>query len=187
MKGERGESNPTREELDRYICQNPGSSFNLIKIAFRLNPGTLRYHLEYLENENRIKMVRKGRARCYFPDYLARFKAEGKGGSELNKMQKRVHSLILENPGITRKQIISSLDISRETLSSTISELKGRKMILETPKGKEMVLEVISRKRLAGEIIAVLVDKILEDEMDMESFRMIKEKVESELLEDSNV
>ncbi len=183
MKGRRGESNPTREELDRYICQNPGVSFKLIQVAFRINHGTLRYHLDHLEKENKIRSVlEKGRKR-YFPDYLASFSKNGLGGKELSSTQKRVRTLIGEHPGITRKELLSSLDIGREDLTDVISALKERRLIREVERDGVIGYQMMTRRKLAGEVIAILVEKVIDREMDMDTFRMIKERVDLQLVE----
>lgn len=170
--------------MERYICQNPGASFNLIKSAFRMNPGTLRYHLEILERMERIRKVKKGTMNRYFPDYLARFRNLGSGKKNLKNDHRRVHNLIEENPGITRREILTSLDIGRDDLSSALKDLRDRKMIMEIKGSKDHGYEVLNERRIAGEIIGILVNKVLDEEMDMETFRTIKERVERELIDD---
>jgi predicted transcriptional regulator len=183
MKGNRGETNPTREELDRYICQNPGASFSLIKTAFRINSGTLRYHLDYLERENRIRSILEKGNKRYFPDFLARFTRNGLGDREMSGNQRRVRNLIAENPGITRKKILTSLDISREELTESISALREKRLITVEEEGGTTTYMVMTGKKLAAEVIAILVEKVLDSEMDMETFRMIKDRVDSRVSE----
>jgi predicted transcriptional regulator len=181
MKGVRGTNNPLRDELDRYISDHPGCTFNLLEKAFRMNKGTLRYHLEILERESRIKKTREGRSNRYFPDYMARFRTLGSGVRDLSNGHRRVLTVIEGDPGITRKGILSHLEISRASLTRALSDLKERRMIKEIGKEGGPSYEAITSKKLAGEIIAILVTKVLDGEMDMEMFRSIRDRIECDL------
>jgi predicted transcriptional regulator len=179
MKRERESRNPTREALERYIAENPGSSFNRISSVFKMNSGTLRYHLEYLQGANRIRMVKKGNKRCYFPDYLATYLSCGTNGRELTSIEKRVASVISKSPGISRKEILSSIDIRRQELTQVIRKLKEENVIWEHDSHRGPIYEPVTRERLIGEVIAVLIEKLLDKEIDMETFRAIKDRLES--------
>jgi len=178
MKREREVDSPTRDRLERYISENPGVSFNMMASVFRMNSGTLRYHLEYLEGGHRIKMVKKDNQRCYFPDYLATVLSVNLNGKELSPMEKRIASVIVKDPGISRKELLESIDIRRTELSQIIRKLKEKKMIIESQQGSDPFYEPVSRERLIGEIMAVLVEKLLNNEIDIEMFRAIKDKLD---------
>lgn len=179
MKRERESVNPTREALERYIIENPGSSFNRIMMVFKMNAGTLRYHLEYLEGAKRIKMVKKGSNRCYFPDYLASFLSCGTDGKQLSTMEKRIASVISRNPGISRKELLSSVDIRRHDLTQIIRKLKEKNVIWENDSDHEATYEPVTKEKLIGEVMAVLIEKLLDNEIDFETFRAIKDKLGS--------
>ncbi len=179
MKGERNTENPTREELAGYIKDNPGASFNMIKTAFRLNEGTLRYHLEYLIGEERIKMIKRGKNRCYVPDLFSGFRSNGSNGRELSSMERRVYTVIGGRPGITRKDILQALDIRRNDLYTIIRSLKEKKLVWELTDDGITRYEPITKEKLKGEVIAILIEKLLDEEIDMETFRAIKDRIES--------
>jgi predicted transcriptional regulator len=179
MKRERRSANPTRERLETYISENPGMSFSLILSVFRMNAGTLRYHLEYLEGAHKIKMVKKDNTRCYFPDYLATFLSSGSNGKELTSMEKRITSIIDGSPGITRKELLTSVDIRREDLSQVIRKLREKNIICVSGEGKHCGYETLTKDKLTGQILSVLIDKLLDNEIDMDTFRRIKDKLES--------
>lgn len=177
MKRERKSVNPTREELIKYIGSNPGISFNMIKTAFRLNDGTLRYHLEYLEGEKMIIMIKRGHNRCYFTDYYSSIQSSGSNGRELSSVERRVFSIVEGRPGIARKEILQSMEIRRTDLYRTIRSLKEKRMIWELTDGRVTRYEPITKEKLKGEVIAILIEKLLDEEIDMETFRAIKDRI----------
>jgi predicted transcriptional regulator len=177
MKRERNSENPTRERLEQYISENPGISFNFIMSAFRMNAGTLRYHLEYLEGAHRIKMVKKGNNRCYFPDYMATYISAGSNGRELSTIEKRIASIIDGNPGITRKGILSSMDIRKEELTRVIHKLREKNVICRSE--NDAGFETLTRERILGEVMAILIEKLLDNEIDFDTFRAIKNRLET--------
>jgi predicted transcriptional regulator len=179
MKGERKISNKPREEIAVYIEEHPGISFNILQDVFRMNPGTLRYHLEYLESSNRIDKRIIKHERCYFPEgtnlkaYFPSLDTKG-----LKKEHKRVYYLIKQNGGISRKEIMKSLNITRKEMNYAVSRLKDKKLIWLKKDGSDPVYECITEDRLKKEIFRILLKKLAEGEIDERTFLRIKEKLE---------
>ena len=57
----------TRKMIINHILAYPGVSFGTIKKVLNIPPGTLRYHLNYLESKKKIKSSLTGNNRCYYP------------------------------------------------------------------------------------------------------------------------
>ena len=66
MHSEKALDNRTRKMVYNYISKHPGVSFGSIMNVLDLTEGTLRYHLGYLERENKILSNLKGKHKCYY-------------------------------------------------------------------------------------------------------------------------
>jgi len=180
MKRERENLNDTREELASYIADNPGVTFSLLKSIFQINPGTLRYHLEYLEGEDRIKMIKRGNRKCYYMDPVSGLDPDH-GHPDLNLHQRRMIRVIKENPGISRKELICLTKQSREEVNYNLRRLKEKKVIWKVMDGGDPCYEYITKEQLAAEMMVIILEKFLDDEMDRATFVMLKRKIEEDL------
>jgi predicted transcriptional regulator len=180
MKRERGNTNDTRESIDRYILENPGISFSNILKAFKINRGTLRYHLQYLEGEERIKMVRRGQKNCYYSTQMGILDpVAGTGGLTLKQI--RLLRAIKNRPGISRKELIELTKQSREEINYNLKRLKDKKVVWKIADGGDPCYEFITKEELAVEMMALLIEKFLDDEIDRETFLMLKRKLEDDI------
>jgi predicted transcriptional regulator len=180
MKRERGNKSETRDLLDRYILENPGVSFTHIRKVFRINRGTLRYHLDYLQGEERIRSVRSGQQNCYYSNQRGAMDPVT-GSSELNAKQLRLLRAIKEKPGISRKELLELTRQSREEINYNLRRLKDKKVIWKISDGGDPCFEYISQEQLAAEMMAIILEKFLDDEIDRETFLMLKRKLEEEM------
>ncbi|MGA1873858.1 MAG: winged helix-turn-helix transcriptional regulator [Thermoplasmatota archaeon] len=180
MKRERGNRSETREELHHFILDNPGVTFGRLSKVFGLNRGTLRYHLDYLEGEEKVRRVRKGNRNCYFSESLG---APGRTRTEemLGAKHRRLLSAIKDNPGISRKELIRLTDLTREDLNYGLRKLKDRKVIWKTADGGDPCYEYISREKLAAEMMLIILEKFLDDEIDKETFLLLKSRLQAEM------
>jgi predicted transcriptional regulator len=179
MKRERGNKNETRNDLDRYILEHPGVSFSHIRKIFNINRGTLRYHLEYLQGEERIRSVRKGNQNCYFSNQRAALDPVT-GSSELNSKQIRLLRAIREKPGISRKELLELTRQSREEINYNLRRLKDLKVIWKVKDGGDPCYEYITKEQLAAEMMAIIIEKFLDDEIDRETFLMLKRRLDED-------
>lgn len=180
MKRERGNKSETRDVLDHYILEHPGVSFTHIMKVFGINRGTLRYHLDYLQGEERVRSVRKGQQNCYFSNQRAVLDSVT-GSRELNSKQIRLLRAIKENPGISRKELLDLTKQSREEVNYNLRRLKEKKMIWKIADGGDPCYEYITKEQLAVEMMAIVLEKFLDDEIDRETFLLLKEKLEKEM------
>jgi predicted transcriptional regulator len=180
MKRERGNENDTRENLDRFILDNPGVSFSHILKLFKINRGTLRYHLQYLEGEERVKSIRKGQQNCYYSTQVGSFDPVT-GASDLTRKQIRILRAIKDDPGISRKDLLDLTKQSREEVNYNLKRLKDKKVIWKIADGGDPCYEFITKEKLAAEMMAIILEKFLDDEMDRETFLMLKRKLDEDL------
>ena len=180
MKRERGNKSETRELLDRYILEHPGVSFTHIMKVFGINRGTLRYHLEYLLGEDRVRSVRKGQQNCYFSNSRAALDPVT-GCSDLNGKQIRLLRAIKENPGISRKELLDLTKQSREEINYNLRRLKEKRVIWKIADGGDPCYEYITKEQLAAEMMAIILEKFLDDEIDRDTFLLLKRKLEKEM------
>ena len=180
MKRERGNKSDTRDVLDRYILENPGVSFIHIMKVFGINRGTLRYHMDYLLGEERVRSVRKGQQNCYFSNQRGALDPVT-GSTDLNGKQLRLLRAIRENPGISRKELLDLTKQSRDEVNYNLRRLKEKRIIWKIEDGGDPCYEYITKEQLAMEMMAIILEKFLDDEMDRETFLLLKRKLEKEM------
>jgi predicted transcriptional regulator len=109
----------TRGKIYGYILANPGDHYNSIQKALDIPNGTFAYHLRVLEKEGFIRSARYGTRKCFFPANM-RVPPED---DTLKASQRLIVEKILEEPGISQKDIASSLGVSSATISYHIKGL----------------------------------------------------------------
>ncbi|UCH89300.1 MAG: winged helix-turn-helix transcriptional regulator [Thermoplasmata archaeon] len=102
----------TRGIIRGYILANPGDHFTSIKNHIGLKNGTLAYHLKILERENLIKSHRDGIFKRFYPMNV-------KISKDLVHMSKQeiILNTIIENPGVTRKDLANMIGLSRQVVN----------------------------------------------------------------------
>lgn len=120
-----------RDELYRFIKQNPGPSFSDLRRELALSNGTLVHHLRILEAQEYLKGVRDG--------FRTRFYVRGPKivlESYLTRTQIQLVEAIGANPGLTQKELAQVLGLPRESISYHAKQLaaKGRLSIRQEGK-----------------------------------------------------
>ena len=180
MKRERGNRSDTREKLHLFISENPGVTFSRLLKVFRLNRGTLRYHLDYLEGEEKVSRIRKGNSNCYFSDGTE-IPGPGREKEGLGSKHRRLLAAIRDNPGISRKELIRMTGFTREEVNYGLKKLRQRKAIWKTEDGGDPCYEHISRDKLAAEMMMIILEKYLDEEIDRETFLLLRRKLDQEM------
>ncbi len=125
----------TRGRIYGYLEAHPGAHYSMIKSALELNNSTLAYHLRTLEREEYIKSGKEGKLRCFYP-YNA--KIQNKNG--LSAMQNKIVEIVSNRPGITQKELISSVGASQQVVNYNVNSLKKLGLIEIERNGKETYL-----------------------------------------------
>jgi predicted transcriptional regulator len=124
----------TRGKIYGYIMANPGDHYNSIQKTLDIPNGTFAYHLRVLEKEGYIRSARYGTNRCFFPANMNLPPEEG----VLRAGQKLIVDKILEEPGISQKQIASSLGVSSATVNYHVKDLLKLGLVETERKGMRL-------------------------------------------------
>ena len=112
----------------RYIAESPGTHFSRIVRELGLSHGTVTYHTRKLEKNELITHRRVGCRKCFF---LSKYDDEP---INLTPHQKRVQSIIENNPRISNIEIASIMGVTRQAVNyhtknlshlGSISSIKG--------------------------------------------------------------
>ncbi len=109
----------TRGRIYGYITANPGDHYNSIQKALDIPNGTFAYHLRVLEKEGYVRSVWEGTHKCFFP---AGMKIPSRENT-LRSGQRLIIERILEEPGISQKEIAEALGVSSATVNYHIKDL----------------------------------------------------------------
>ncbi len=105
-----------------YLCirENPGINHSSLSRRLGINAGTLRYHLAALCETRKIRSEHThGLLR-----YYANGRAAGEGeGYPLNGTRRRILDLLAQDPGMTRKELASALDIAGASVTWHMTQL----------------------------------------------------------------
>ncbi|MEE9150730.1 MAG: winged helix-turn-helix transcriptional regulator, partial [Thermoplasmata archaeon] len=123
----------TRGMIRGYIMANPGEHYNAIKRALGLTNGTLAYHLKTLEKEDLIASARDGRYKRFYPPGMK----VPDGVVILNKGQELIMGQIIDNPGISQKELSDIVGLSTSTINYHISVMANAGFIRVERKGKQ--------------------------------------------------
>jgi predicted transcriptional regulator len=124
-----------------YVLGNPGETYNSIRRVLDLPNGTLAYHLKDLEREGIVKAERDGTLKRFYP-------AEGRVTAdvlELSDIQNDIYNTIMDNPGISQKDIQANLGISQQRLNYQIQQMADAMLIRVERDGKKTRCFVVDK------------------------------------------
>ncbi len=131
-----GNPNETRDKVFDFIEKNPGVHMRGISPELSIPMGTLRYHLNVLEDFGRIISKRHWGFKRYYPNK----RKQEDGFNMLAAYQKSTSGDILQliktNPGICRSEIANRLNISGPAVTWHISRLETDNLIRKIWSGK---------------------------------------------------
>lgn len=109
--------NQNRQNISKYIIDNPGTTKAEISSNLGINRGTVKYHVHKLESDSKIASMK-----------VSKFTKLFKNSSELKNDEKIITShirgetsrillwSILENPGITNQELAKTLRVDKSTV-----------------------------------------------------------------------
>ncbi|WP_338096923.1 winged helix-turn-helix transcriptional regulator [Methanorbis rubei] len=139
ISGKKRSPDSRREQIYQYIGKNPGKSLQQIADAMQLSRSSLKYHLNRLQDSDEIHQKMHGEYPRYFPSH--------KGISDKEKVlfslisEEKDHlffQTLLTHPGITRKKLAATLEISEATVSWHLSRLENYELFTTEKIGREV-------------------------------------------------
>lgn len=174
----------TRRMIYNHIVSNPGVSFNILKQVFKLNDSTLRYHLNYLERNEKISFSQDRGKRYYYPHLGHRTVNNNGWDSEpleaynLSGVQKQIVNTIRRYPGINQKELIIRTRLSRLAINKNIKKLMELCIVRSIPDANKVCYEYIENEQLRYEILKRLLIKLIRKEIDEEEFLKLKRSLD---------
>ncbi|MCK5561429.1 MAG: winged helix-turn-helix transcriptional regulator [Thermoplasmata archaeon] len=180
--GDKVLENKIRRMIYNLIVIYPGVSFNNILKIFELTDSNLRYHLNYLEKNDKIRSGLEGGMRYYYP-HPSTVKLIGKPQNiiesyKLTQEQERVLGIIKENPGINQSDLIKKSGINHTTALRNLNTLRNLNLIQNRKLQNNVYYEYVPDVEMKYAIIKGLVIKFLRKEIDEETFLRLKRKLE---------
>ena len=124
----------TRGRIYGYITANPGDHYNSIQKALDIANGTFAYHIRVLEKEGYVRSVWEGTHKCFYPAGMNIPPRE----NTLRAGQRLIIERILEEPGISQREIAEDLGVSSATVSYHIRDLQEMGVVESERKGMRL-------------------------------------------------
>jgi predicted transcriptional regulator len=137
-----------RRRIFNYIQDSPGAHIREISRDLNIYLSTLRYHLDYLEENKLITDKKENNLKIYF--------ASGKLNSNEKKLtpllrQKRFRDIvlvILDSPRSTSSQIADRLSMNHSTASKYINILEDQEILSHEKVGREKMYHINGEKEV---------------------------------------
>ena len=178
--------NESRRMIYNHIMAHPGVSFIILKDVFNINESTLRYHLNYLEKNEKINFSLETGKRYYYPHTGNNQVVQTQGNStasgfdtiKLTAVQEKITATIKRYPMINQKELIDRTRINRITLNKNLDKLNDLCIVRKIPNGNKINYEYIDNKQLRYKILKRLLIKLLHNEIDENTFLELKRKLD---------
>lgn len=140
-----------------YIRDNPGSYLRQIKTGLSISMGTIQYHLNRLEKDNKISSSRNGLHKCFFVTGI--FKDNEKEIIKYLNQEtpRKIIMYIIEEGQPSQTDIAKNIEISSPSINWNLKRLIESNVIKEKKDGR------FKRYTLSGEIDSVLLTKLLKN------------------------
>jgi predicted transcriptional regulator len=171
--------NKIRRMIFNLIVEYPGVSLNTVKNVFELTESGLRYHLNYLEKNNKISSSTERGVKCYYPHptsvSIPKASKDSLESQKLPPHQELILTTIMRYPGINQKDLINRTKINRFRLNRDIRTLKSLNLIKNRRNQNTICYEYIPDVEMKFKILKSFILKFLNNEIDEETFlRLIK-------------
>jgi predicted transcriptional regulator len=174
--------NKLRRMIFNHITTYPGVSFNNLKNIFELSDGGLRYHLDYLEKNNKINANLDNGNRCYYPNQYATnapvATTELMDLHKLTPIQDLILNTIKLYPGLTQKELIRQTRLNRFQVAKNLNKLSDLKLVRKYQNSRNVCYEYIPDSELKYKMLKKLVIKLLKGEIDEKTFIECKRRLD---------
>jgi hypothetical protein len=173
----------TRDLLYDYIIKNPGATFQMLKTAFRLTDGTLRYHLDYLMKKRKVVQEKSGREKCYY-SFIKKEYPYSDPSVRINREQERILEIVASEPGIKLSDLKARSGLKDDIFDYNMKRLRKMKLLWKVKGIEGPGYEVVTKERLSDEVFLRTVNKFLDGEIDkgqmMTILRRLNDNVDDE-------
>ena len=129
--------NEKRQRIYDSIVANPAANFNTLKRLTGLKPGTLKYHLLFLEMKQRIISFGSGRTLRYFENTGRYSELEKKVIRHLqNATTRKILDILTALPEVSRKDIAKIVGIAGPSITWHTNRLSRDRIITIKKNGK---------------------------------------------------
>ena len=171
-------TNEIRNMLHKHILDYPGVSFQLLKGVFNMSEGNLRYHLNMLEKEEKVRSKIVERERCFFPyDLRDMLGSKGIDPDSLSREESRILRLLRSRKLLSFKELVEGTGLSRKEVSSALRSLKRNSLIVSNSVGDMKIYQLATRKVLAKRMERILLIKLARGEIDEDTFLMLEKEL----------
>jgi predicted transcriptional regulator len=170
-----------RKLIFKYISANPGVAIAHLSTFLNMNYSTLKYHLKYLERNKIINSRKEGRNRCFYINdttWTDDYNDNTTNPNLLNQNQQMVLRIIQNYPGISKKKLKTFSKLNRKTLTYSINRLFEMRLIWKVTRPEGEGFEFITEEKLRYEILNQLLQKLLSNQINEETFQALKTKLE---------
>ena len=174
--------NKLRRMIYNHILRYPGVSYNTLKEIFELTDSSLRYHIYYLEKNNKITSGMENNNRCFYAHpasvSILLKSQQSVESQKLTLDQERILDIIMHNPGIHQKELVARTRMNRFKVMRNLNTLKNLNLIKNSKDQNMVCYEYIPDVEMKFRIIKGLMVKFLKNEIDEATFLKLKRRLD---------
>jgi predicted transcriptional regulator len=174
--------NKIRRMVFNLISEYPGVSQGTIRNVFELTESGLRYHLNFLEKNNKISSSMKNGIKCFMPHsstvFIPNTTRDILESYNLTPGQELIVTTIMRYPGIKQKDLITRTGIQRSKVIRNLKALDGFNLIKNTKYQNTVCYEYIPDDEMRYNILNGFIEKFLNNEIDEATFLKLKRRLE---------
>ncbi len=127
---------PIRQEVYRWVCENPGAYFFEIANELAIPAGTLAWHLRVLEAEGLIEKIKFGGRVVFYPKHLRDATIEKAFLILRNDNARKIFEIIAANPGIHQSEIVERFGLNHDTVRWHIKRMIKAGLVSVSRRGR---------------------------------------------------
>lgn len=143
------ESESLATDIISHIKKHPGVHFNDLTRALNIAPGTLQYHLNRMERDKSVIVLRKEYYTRYFPSTMEDPKDQKIMVLLRQKLPRKLLIILLEESNKTGQELIKLLKITKSTLSYYTRRLEKLEILKTEVEGREKRYSINEPERIA--------------------------------------